>query len=148
MIVLSLLSLLSKLVGVVFLFAAAIGLIRFSDPLQRMHAATKAGTLGAGFVVLGVVLQLQRLDVTLTGLAVVLFLLLTIPVAGHLLGRAAYVSGADIGGLKGGDALDGVLDRHAGALEARMNEQDAQPIGDDGRPPGCGPGEIGRTPMR
>ncbi|MBB3935310.1 monovalent cation/H(+) antiporter subunit G [Aureimonas phyllosphaerae] len=126
MIVLSLASFMSKLVGVVFLFAAAVGLIRFSDPLQRMHAATKAGTLGAGFIVLGVVLQLQRLDVTLTGLAVVLFLLLTIPVAGHLLGRAAYVSGADIGGLRGGDALEGVLDRHPGALEARIGETAAQ----------------------
>ncbi|RIX97740.1 monovalent cation/H(+) antiporter subunit G [Aureimonas flava] len=118
MILLSLLALASKLVGVVFLFAAALGLLRFSDPLQRMHAATKAGTLGAGFVVLGVVLQLQRLDATLIGLAVVLFLLLTIPVAGHLLGRAAYVSGADMGGLRGPDALEGVLDRQPAALEA------------------------------
>lgn len=147
MIVLSLLSLVSKLVGVVFLFAAAVGLIRFSDPLQRMHAATKAGTLGAGFVVLGVVLQLQRWDVTLTGLAVVLFLLLTIPVAGHLLGRAAYVSGADIGGLKGADALEGVLDRHPQALEDRIKREAAQAIGDDETPSGGGPDRFGRASM-
>lgn len=36
-----------KLVGVAFIFAAALGLIRFRDPFQRMHAATKAGTVGA-----------------------------------------------------------------------------------------------------
>jgi multicomponent Na+:H+ antiporter subunit G len=147
MIVLSILSLLSKLVGVVFLFAAAVGLIRFSDPLQRMHAATKAGTLGAGFVVLGVVLQLQRWDVALTGLAAVIFLLLTIPVAGHLLGRAAYVSGADIGGLKGSDALEGVLDRHTGALEARIKDEAAQTISDDEPPFGDRQGEFGRASM-
>ncbi|WP_279482456.1 monovalent cation/H(+) antiporter subunit G [Aureimonas sp. SK2] len=122
MILLALLSLVAKLVGTVFLFAAALGLLRFSDPFQRMHAATKAGTLGAGFVVLGVLLQLQRLDATLIGIAVILFLLLTIPVAGHLLGRAAYVSGASIGGLTGDDALQGVLDRQQGSLEARLDE--------------------------
>ena len=127
MIALALLSLAAKVVGVVFLFAAAIGLVRFSDPFQRMHAATKAGTLGAGFVVLGTVLQLQRLDAALMGLGVVLFLLLTIPVAGHLLGRAAYVSGADLGGLKGGDALEGILDRHDEALEARLDREATAP---------------------
>ena len=42
-------ALLFKLVGVVFIFGAALGLIRFRDPFQRMHAATKAGTVGAIF---------------------------------------------------------------------------------------------------
>lgn len=126
MIVFDVLSLASKLVGVVFLFAAALGLIRFRDPFQRMHAATKAGTLGAGFVVLGAILQLQRLDVTLMGGAAVLFLLLTIPVAGHLLGRASYISGANLEGLKGGDALVDVLDRQPESLEARSARLDGR----------------------
>lgn len=125
MIALDLLALASKLVGVVFLFAAALGLVRFGDPFQRMHAATKAGTLGAGFVVLGAMLELRRLDVTLMGGAAVLFLLLTIPVAGHLLGRAAYVSGADLDGLKGGDALADVLDRQGEPLEKRLSGSEA-----------------------
>lgn len=119
-----LLSLVAKLVGVVFLFAAAVGLVRFSDPFQRMHAATKAGTLGAGFVVLGAILQLQRLDATLVGLASILFLLVTIPVAGHLLGRAAYVSGADLKGLEGSDALAAVLEREDTSLEERARQSE------------------------
>lgn len=89
-----LLALLVKLLGVVFLFAAALGVLRFADPFQRMHAATKAGTLGAGFIILGVVLELQRMDATVIGLCAILFLLLTIPISGHLLGRAAFISGA------------------------------------------------------
>ena len=32
--------------GAAFLLIAAIGVIRLPDPLQRMHSATKAGTLG------------------------------------------------------------------------------------------------------
>ena len=113
------LSLLAKVVGVVFLFAAAVGLVRFTDPFQRMHAATKAGTLGSGLVILGAILQMQRLDVTIIGIAAILFLLLTIPISGHLLGRAAYVSGADLQGLAGKDALVGVLDRQEASLEER-----------------------------
>lgn len=115
-----LLAVLFKLVGVVFIFAAALGLIRFQDPFQRMHAATKAGTVGAIFTVLGVMCSMQTLGPTLIGLFVIAFLLLTVPVAGHLLGRAAYMSGGSIEGLVGEDALDGVLERQGSPLEERI----------------------------
>ena len=59
-----------------------------------MHAATKAGTLGAGLVIIGTVISHGATDATDHGHLTILFLLLTVPVAGHLLGRAAYVSGA------------------------------------------------------
>ena len=36
--------------GVAFLLIAAIGLVRLPDALQRMHSATKAGTLGTALV--------------------------------------------------------------------------------------------------
>jgi multicomponent Na+:H+ antiporter subunit G len=121
--ILTLLALASKLVGVVFLFAAALGVMRFEDTLQRMHAATKAGTVGAIFVMLGVVLQMQRTDATVVGLAAIAFLLITIPVAGHLLARATYVSGGSISGLTGEDALKGVLPREERPLEERIFAQ-------------------------
>jgi multicomponent Na+:H+ antiporter subunit G len=110
----------AKAIGVVFLLAAAVGVLRFSDPLQRMHASTKAGTVGAGFVLLGVVAGMPRWDVAFIGAATVAFLLLTIPVAGHLLGRAAYISGARLDGLTGPDALRGVLDRNPTPLDERL----------------------------
>ena len=44
------------LAGVVFLFAAMLGLLRFADPLQRIHATTKSGTVGAGLILLGVMI--------------------------------------------------------------------------------------------
>ncbi|MCM2504334.1 monovalent cation/H(+) antiporter subunit G [Aureimonas altamirensis] len=118
--VLLLLAVILKLVGVAFVFAAALGLIRFRDPFQRMHAATKAGTVGAIFTVLGVMCSMQGLGPTLIGLFVIAFLLLTVPVAGHLLGRAAYMSGGSIEGLVGEDALKGVLDRQDLPLEERI----------------------------
>lgn len=114
------LAVLLKMIGVVFLIAAAVGVVRFTDPLQRMHASTKAGTVGAGFVLLGVLLEMQTWDVAFMCTATVAFLLLTVPIAGHLLGRAAYVSGARLDGLRGHDALQGVLERSPTTLDERL----------------------------
>jgi multicomponent Na+:H+ antiporter subunit G len=114
------LALVLKVIGVVFLIAAAVGVVRFTDPLQRMHASTKAGTVGAGFVLLGVLLELRTWDVAFICASTIAFLLLTVPIAGHLLGRAAYVSGARLDGLKGQDALQGVLERSPTTLDERL----------------------------
>lgn len=123
---LSILSILFKLAGVAFLCIAALGVMRLSDPFQRMHAATKAGTLGAGLVIIGSVIAHGALDATVLGLFTVVFLLLTVPVAGHLLGRASYVSGARLA-LAGEDALDGVLNRSSQSLDERMRWTSAEP---------------------
>src|SRR5690606_36547180 len=106
-------ALLLKVAGFVFLFAAALGLLRFKDPLQRMHAATKAGTVGAGLSVAGAALTSgDGLTMAVAAFTFV-FLVLTVPVAGHLLGRAIYVSGAPLVGIEGKDELKGVLDRRS-----------------------------------
>ena len=38
------------LIGSIFCLVAAVGMLRLPDTLIRMHAATKAGTLGAGCI--------------------------------------------------------------------------------------------------
>ncbi|MCF3932805.1 monovalent cation/H(+) antiporter subunit G [Acuticoccus sp. M5D2P5] len=124
----AILALILKFVGVGFLIVAAVGVMRFADPFQRMHAATKAGTLGAGLVVLGTLVGQGSSDVALMGSLTILFLLLTVPVAGHLLGRAAYISGTPLVGLTSGDALDGILTREALPPRARLADGDAVPM--------------------
>lgn len=114
----ALLALALKLVGTGFLVVATIGVLRFEDPFQRMHAATKAGTLGAGLVLVGVMLTKGSMDATIVAFLTLIFLIGTMPVAGHLLGRAAYVSGAPLRSRE--DALAGVLPRAAQPLEERM----------------------------
>ena len=39
--------------GAFFFMAGTVGLLRFPDPLTRLHALTKADNLGLGLVVLG-----------------------------------------------------------------------------------------------
>ncbi|MCQ4265220.1 potassium:proton antiporter [Stutzerimonas stutzeri] len=114
------------LAGVVFLFAAIFGLLRFADPLQRIHATTKSGTVGAGLILVGVMIHMGDGQATFIGTATVIFLMLTIPIAGHLLGRAAYVSGARLDGLHGEDALEGVLERSPLTLDECLEHNDQQ----------------------
>ncbi|MCK9510142.1 MAG: monovalent cation/H(+) antiporter subunit G [Pigmentiphaga sp.] len=110
--VLAVAALLLKIAGFVFLFSAALGLLRFKDPLQRMHAATKAGTVGAGLSVAGAALAHGDGLTMIVAAVTILFLVITVPLAGHLLGRAIYVSGVPLQGIEGRDALQGVLKRH------------------------------------
>lgn len=81
------------LLGAVLILVSAVGVVRLPDPYMRLHAATKAGTLGAALVLFGAAVHFATLAVSVKALVVFLFLLFTAPVAGHVLGRAAYVEG-------------------------------------------------------
>jgi multicomponent Na+:H+ antiporter subunit G len=79
--------------GGFFALTAALGVLRLSDILLRMHASTKAGTLGVGLILAAVAVQGIDAGIVLRALAAVCFMLLTAPVAAHVIGRAAYKSG-------------------------------------------------------
>lgn len=82
--------------GSIFCLIAALGLVRLPDALTRMHAATKAGTLGAGLLVLAEALFYHQLGTSLRAVTVTGLLLLTGPVAAHLIGRASYRCGVSL----------------------------------------------------
>ncbi len=112
--------------GVTFLVLAGVGILRFGDALQRMHASTKAGTVGAGLVLVAAILAHGTTGAVIVGGMAVVFLLSTLPVAAHLLGRAAYVSGASLAPLQGDDALVGVLERQPMPLEDRIGRRNLE----------------------
>lgn len=76
------------LIGAAFSLLAAIGLLRFGDTFLRMHAATKAGAFGSVLILGGMAIAFWDVSVTVRSILTVSFLLLTTPVAAHLLGRA------------------------------------------------------------
>lgn len=47
--------------GALFFLAGTVGLLRFPDPLTRLHALTKVDNLGVGLVVLGLLPQANGL---------------------------------------------------------------------------------------
>ena len=73
------------------MLATAVGLLRLPDIYMRMHAITKAGTLGVGLVLLAVAVFFGELGVVTRSLAAIAFVLLTAPVSAHMIGRAAYL---------------------------------------------------------
>lgn len=82
--------------GAIFMLVAALGVFRLPDLLTRMHAATKAGTLGAGLLLVAVAIFYGELSLTARAVATILFLLLTAPVSAHAIGRASYYSGVRV----------------------------------------------------
>lgn len=98
------------LIGAVFSLVAGVGLFRLPDIFVRMHAATKAGTLGAGLILIAIAIDSQEIGVIARAIAGLLFLLLTAPVAAHLLGRAAYLSGAPLWSKTCLDEIEGKYD--------------------------------------
>jgi len=81
--------LLLVLMGAVALVIAAWGVVILPDALSRQHAATKAGTLALSTICLGAALLMMDGQWAWRLGLILVFLLATLPVASHLLGRAA-----------------------------------------------------------
>jgi multicomponent Na+:H+ antiporter subunit G len=79
--------------GALFSLTAAIGINRFPDLYTRMHAASKAGTVGSGLLLLAVGIASLELAVFARALAGFFFVVLTAPVSAHLLAKAAHQVG-------------------------------------------------------
>lgn len=80
------------IIGAAFSLVAAIGIVRLPDVYSRMHAASKAGTLGSGVALIALALHTPDAAVVTRALAGFIFLLLTAPIAAHLLAKAAYAA--------------------------------------------------------
>ena len=79
--------------GGFFVFVAGLGILRLPDVLIRMHASTKAGTLGAGLIFAALAVHFADTVSISFSILTILFVLITAPVAAHAIGRAAYRMG-------------------------------------------------------
>lgn len=75
--------------GVIFLILSAVGLLRMPDTLTRMHAGTKASTLGSLLVIVGAMFLEPSLSFKLALLA--FFILITNPLSASILARSNYL---------------------------------------------------------
>ncbi|MCA9980799.1 MAG: monovalent cation/H(+) antiporter subunit G [Anaerolineales bacterium] len=92
----NLFSLILILGGAVLIFVAGIGLLTMPDMFLRMSASTKAATLGVGLILLGTGFYLGTMVAIGRAFLIFLFILATIPVSAHLIGRAAYSDGVPL----------------------------------------------------
>lgn len=82
------------LLGMGFSLVTALGLIRLPDVYTRAHAASKSATLGVMSILIGVIIYFVTEDGFFSSRVVlgILFVLITAPIGGHLIARAAYYS--------------------------------------------------------
>lgn len=78
------------LLAAVFSLVGAIGLVRLPDFFMRLHAPTKASTLGVGGVLLAsIVVALGQGRIGFAELLITLFVFVTAPVSANLMAQAA-----------------------------------------------------------
>lgn len=75
--------------GAAFFLAGTVGLLRFPDPLTRLHALTKADNIGLGLVVIGLLPRADGVLVALKLVAVWLLVMVSSSTLSQLVGRAA-----------------------------------------------------------
>jgi multicomponent Na+:H+ antiporter subunit G len=111
-------------IGAVFIAAAAIGVVRMPDLYLRASATSKASTLGAVLLLLGAAVHFEDAAVVSRAVAAALGLMLTSPVAAHVVTRAAYRTGVP---LWSGTVMDEMPDQVRG--------EDGQEAGPTAAPP-------------
>jgi multicomponent Na+:H+ antiporter subunit G len=79
------------LAGSSFCLLAAVGVFRFPELYTRLHAAAKAGPLGAGLILLGVAVASADVLVVVRSVLGLVFLIVVSPLSAHLLARAALL---------------------------------------------------------
>lgn len=114
--VLDVLSLLCVVGAAAFSLAAGIGLLRFTDVLSRLHAATKPQIFGLLLITAAIALHDRSWLTLLALIPVFVFQSLTAPIGAHMVGRAAYRTGQL-------DADSILVDELAPAIEQSEREQ-------------------------
>lgn len=98
---------------------AAIGIVRMPDFYLRLSVTIKAATLGIGLLLAAAAVFFGDISVNTKAIAIVFFLLLTTPVAGHMISRAAHFIGVKLWKESVLDELKGKYDRTTHGLESR-----------------------------
>jgi len=81
------------ILGLFFVTFGVIGLMRFPDLYTRIHPAGKAGTAGVLSIFIGLMIYSGFTALTLRLVLITLFILITSPVASHVIARGALESG-------------------------------------------------------
>lgn len=114
-------------VGTLFIFLAAVGLVRMPDFYLRVSVTTKAVTLGVGLVLVSAAIYFNDISVTSRVTAIILFLFLTAPVAAHVITRAAYFTGTKLWKKSIIDDLKGRYEDKTISLEEEEDVSESSP---------------------
>lgn len=89
----SALELAAVVAGTLFMALASLGVLRLPDFYARIHAPTKAATLGLAFLLTAFALHFSEPTSATKAVLAVVFIAATAPVGAHILARSAHRSG-------------------------------------------------------
>jgi multicomponent Na+:H+ antiporter subunit G len=81
------------LLGSVLSLGAGVGIVRFPDPLVRLHAMAKPQVLGLAFGLAAIVVASWTWTALFVVLPIMVFQLFLVPVSTHMIARAGVRSG-------------------------------------------------------
>lgn len=85
----------SLLIGSSFIAVGVIGLLKFNDPMTRLHAPTKVGTIGIGMLLLASIFHSYSLSETsFHELLIMAFLFVTAPISANFIAKVNILVGA------------------------------------------------------
>ena len=79
-------------VGCVFMLLASVGILRMPDLFTRLQVTSKASVLGMTCILLATATHFAEPAITTRAAVIIAFVVLTMPVATHLLARAGYAT--------------------------------------------------------
>jgi len=80
------------MIGCLFILLAALGILRMPDLFTRLQVTSKASVLGMTCILSAAALHFNEPAVTTRAVIIIAFVVLTMPVATHLLARAGYTT--------------------------------------------------------
>ena len=84
------------LIGTLFIFLSAIGLLKMPDLYMRTSVTTKSATLGVGMVLFGTAFFFGSVEVYARAILIIIFVYMTAPVASHMIARASFLDNVPI----------------------------------------------------
>ncbi|MCL7988166.1 monovalent cation/H(+) antiporter subunit G [Sphingobacterium sp. lm-10] len=114
-------------IGALSILFASIGLIRMPDFYLRLSVTVKASTLGVGlFLICAAIMFPNDISVTTKAIAIIFFLIITAPVAAHMIARTAYITGTPLWKETVIDELHGMYNKETHELKSDPEEAEAE----------------------
>lgn len=113
-------------IGTLAIFFAALGILRMPDFYLRLSVTVKAATLGVGLLLVCAAILFPDVSVTTKAIAIIFFLIITSPIAAHMIGKAAYFAGTTLWVETATDELCGMYNKETGELESDITKKDEE----------------------
>ena len=123
---LQLIGAITTLLGSLFLFLGALGIVRMPDIYNRMQTGTKATTMGGILTLSGLAMMMPEYAPKI--IIIALFVLITNPISSHALARAAHKKGIALQPPGVPDALadDGIENQAEAEVSAPLISKEAR----------------------